>query len=347
MKQAECIWALGAVLGEGPLWREAEQALYLVDIKGRRLHRWQQADGARASWGLSEMTGWVLPCAHDAGLLAGLQSGIAYLDFAPAPAPAPAPAAAPAPAPAPAPAHAHALPDQLASRAGKPAPALNVRWLHRLHAPGSRLRLNDAKADRFGNVWFGTMDHVQEGNPVGELFRLNTDGKIERFDTGYGVTNGPAFSPDGRTLYHTDSARRTVYAFDLDQAGVPHNKRVWHQFEAADGYPDGMAVDTAGCVWIAFWDGARIARFAASGQLLASVPMPVMRPTSLAFGGADFRTLFITSARAPAGADLHGSDALLQGGLFRLRVDVPGAPALGYGGRLKSGSAAPAAAHCA
>lgn len=323
MKQAECIWALGAVLGEGPLWHEAGQALYFVDIKGRRLHRWQQADGARASWGLSEMIGWVLPSTHEAGLLAGLQSGIACLEFAP---------------------QALAQPGAPVSSAGKP-PAMNVRWLHRLHAPGSHLRLNDAKADRFGNVWFGTMDHVREGNPVGELFRLDVDGKIERFDTGYGVTNGPAFSPDGRTLYHTDSARRTVYAFDLDQAGRPHNKRVWHQFEAADGHPDGMAVDTAGCVWIAFWDGARIARFAASGQLLASVPMPVMRPTSLAFGGADFRTLFITSARAPAGADLHGSDALLQGGLFRLRVDVPGAPALGYCGRLKTAS--PAAAHCA
>lgn len=322
MKQAECIWALGAALGEGPLWREAEQALYLVDIKGRRLHRWQQADGARASWGLSEMTGWVLPCAHDAGLLAGLQSGIAYLEFASA--------------------ETQATPGAPVSRGARPGPALNVRWLHRLHAPGSRLRLNDARADRFGNVWFGTMDHVQEGNPVGELFRLDVDGKIERFDTGYGVTNGPAFSPDGRTLYHTDSARRIVYAFDLDQAGTPHNKRVWRQFDAADGYPDGMAIDTAGCLWIAFWDGARIARFSPAGQLLANVPMPVLRPTSLAFGGADFRTLFITSARTPAGVDLHGAEALMQGGLFRLRVDVAGAPALSYGGCITATTRTPA-----
>ncbi len=317
MKQAECIWALGAVLGEGPLWHVAQQALYFVDIKGRRLHRWQSSGGARTSWGLSEMIGWVLPCRHDAGLLAGLQSGIAYLDFA---------------------ADSGDLPQS--SPGGSASKNLNVRWLHRLHAPGSRLRLNDACADARGNVWFGTMDHVNEGNPVGELFRLGSDGRIERFDSGYGVTNGPVFSPDGKTLYHTDSARRTVYAFDLDERGNPHGKRVWRQFDAADGYPDGMAVDTAGCLWIAFWDGARIARFSASGHMLASLPLPVLRPTSVAFGGADFRTLFITSARQPAGVDLQGADALLQGGLFRLRVDVPGAPACAWGGRIHAAAAA-------
>lgn len=293
MSKAECIWPVGAILGEGPLWREQERSLYFVDIKGKRVHRWQQMDGARKSWGLSEMVGWLVPCRQSPGLLAGLHSGIAYLEFA--------------------------------------SPALNLRWLHRLHAPGSTLRLNDAKADAHGNLWFGSMDHVQEGNPVGELFRLDVRGKIERFDTGYGVTNGPAFSPDGKILYHTDSAARRIYAFDLDTAGLPSNKRVWLQFEPMQGYPDGMTTDAEGCVWIAHWDGACVTRWSPQAQLLQTIPVPVARPTSVALGGADFRTLFVTSARSQSAA---AGDPMLQGGLFQVQVEVPGLPACAYAGRV-------------
>ena len=162
------------------------------------------------------------------------------------------------------------------------------------HLPGNRA--NDGKLDRRGRFWAGTMDDA-EVSDSGSLYLLEAGSAPRRMDSGYRVLNGPAFSPAGYRLYVTDSARRKIFALDLAPDGSLSHKRIFAQFAADDGYPDGMTVDSEGCLWIAFWDGWCVRRMAPDGSRLAEIAMPVQRPTSCTFGGADLSTLFITSAR--------------------------------------------------
>ncbi len=194
--------------------------------------------------------------------------------------------------------------------------------------PGNRF--NDGKIDRAGRLWAGTMDH-NEAADTGTLYRIDLDLSWTTIDTGYRVTNGPAFSVDGRTLYHTDSALQSVYRFALDAHGGVGEREVFLQFGPEDGYPDGMTVDAEDCLWIAFWDGWCIRRFSPEGALLLEVPVPVQKPTSVAFGGADWDRIFISSAsRDLSGAELAGQPN--AGGLFSFRPDVGGVTELPFGG---------------
>ena len=180
-------------------------------------------------------------------------------------------------------------------------------------------RFNDGKTDREGRFWAGTMDR-REREASGSLYRLDADLRWSRIDGGYRVTNGPAFSLDGRTLYHNDSALQTVYAFDLAEDGAASNRRVFARFGQGEGYPDGMTVDAEGCLWIAFWDGWCLRRLSPGGEVIGELEVPVQRPTSCAFGGPDLDRLFISSARR----DLSDEQRTMQpsaGGLF---MTVPG-----------------------
>jgi xylono-1,5-lactonase len=185
--------------------------------------------------------------------------------------------------------------------------------------PGNRF--NDGKIDRSGRLWAGTMDRAEQV-ASGSLYRLDPGLAWSRIDSGYRVTNGPAFSLDGRTMYHTDSALQTVYAFDLD-GGAASNRRVHLKFGIGDGYPDGMTVDADDCLWIAFWDGWCVRRFSPTGETLEQIRVPAQRPTSVAFGGANLDQLFVTTASR----DLSDADRAAQphaGGLFMTRPGVRG-----------------------
>lgn len=178
-------------------------------------------------------------------------------------------------------------------------------------------RLNDAKVDRWGRIWAGSKNDADD-SATGALYRLDTDYRWERLDDGYGVTNGPTFSFDGSILYHTDSAARQVYAFDLSPEGTLANKRVWLEFDEAWGYPDGMTTDAEGCIWIAHWDGARVSRFAPDGKLMHAVTMPATNITSCAFGGEKLDRLFVTSST------LGREDEEHAGKLFEIDAGVRG-----------------------
>lgn len=184
--------------------------------------------------------------------------------------------------------------------------------------PGNRI--NDGFADRHGRLWFGTMDDGEE-NPSGALYRRDRKILSEQ-DRNYIITNGPAMSPDGKTLYHTDTLLRTVYAFDVDAAGTLSGKRPFIVIDGA-GYPDGMAVDAEGCLWVALFGGWRIERFSPAGKLIGVVPFPCANITKLAFGGADLQTVHVTTAWK----GLSPAERLKQplaGGLFSFRADTPG-----------------------
>jgi D-xylonolactonase len=191
-------------------------------------------------------------------------------------------------------------------------------------------RFNDGKIDRRGHLWAGTMDDTERA-ATGTLYRIDAALDCVAIDAGYKVTNGPAFSPSGDRMYHNDSARQLTYAFDLDPDGVPSGRREFLRFGDADGYPDGMTVDSEACLWIAFWDGWCVRRYSPQGVLLQTIAMPVARPTSCTFAGSDLDRLYITSASIGLG----DADLVMQpnaGGLFICAPGVKGLADVPFGG---------------
>ncbi|MES2151230.1 MAG: SMP-30/gluconolactonase/LRE family protein [Pseudomonadota bacterium] len=182
-------------------------------------------------------------------------------------------------------------------------------------------RFNDGFVDAQGCLWFGSMDDA-EYRPTGSLYRLGASGEVQTRDRDYVITNGPAMSPDGKTLYHTDTLKKQVYAFDVLPEATLARKRV---FVAMDGpgHPDGMAVDADGFVWIALFGGARIERYSAAGELVGEVRFPCPNITKLAFGGDDLRTVYVTTAWKGMSPDVRAQYPL-AGALFTFRSETPG-----------------------
>ena len=184
-------------------------------------------------------------------------------------------------------------------------------------------RINDGIADAQGRLWFGTMDDAEVAQ-TGALYSWDIENGLIRHDDGFGVTNGPSFSPDARTFYLTDSFARAVYAYDHDD-GVLTNRRTFLTLEPEAGYPDGTTVDEDGGLWIGLWDGGSVRRYSADGTQTHEVPIPSRNVTKIGFGGAGRSTAYVTTAR-----DGVGQTALAEqpssGGLFSFETAHTGLP---------------------
>jgi sugar lactone lactonase YvrE len=205
------------------------------------------------------------------------------------------------------------------------APGGALEWLE---VPGLALgdeRFNDGKADRAGRFWSGTLDR-RLASPIGQLYRVEPGFRVTAMDRGFTISNGIGWSPDDRTMYFTDTPSRRIYRYDFDPAtGGIANRRVFVEVDAGHGGPDGMTVDAAGFVWSAQFDRWCVNRYAPDGRLDRSIRLPVQRPTTCMFGGADLATLYVTSARM----DLTDAALAAQpqaGGVFALEPGVRGLP---------------------
>lgn len=281
------------LLGEGVTWIARENAVYWVDILGHRLNRLTLDDGAIAEWdvleksGWGEKIGWIIERRDAPGFIAGLKSGFAALTLDPF---ALIPIAAPEPD----------LPDN---------------------------RMNDAAADPWGRIWAGTMHetgHETGARPDGALYRLDPDLTWHRADTGYHIANGPAVSPDGAWLYHTDSAIGQVYRYALSEEGIATREN-FITFPEIWGSPDGMAVDAEGGIWIAHWGGGCVSRFSPQGIREREIRLPASQITRCCFAGEDLSRMFVTSA-----AD--GVDEPHAGALFEVDPGVRGCPTRDFAG---------------
>lgn len=183
-------------------------------------------------------------------------------------------------------------------------------------------RLNDGVVGPDGALWFGSKNEP-ETVATGAWYRWTGVGEPHRFDDGYVVTNGPAFSLDGGTLYHSDSVSRRVLARSVSADGSVGENVVFAEIEHGAGYPDGLAVDSEGCVWVALWAGGAVRRYGHDGRLLDVVGLPCPNVTRPAFGGPDGHSLYVTTAAAGL-SEGERARYPLAGGLFELRVGVKG-----------------------
>ncbi|GAB3467260.1 SMP-30/gluconolactonase/LRE family protein [Polaromonas eurypsychrophila] len=276
--------------GESPVWHGGEQALYWVDIPARKLCRWQSGDGTVTHWETSEMLACIAQGGAPGCWVAGMETGIFELQ---------------------------------AQSGGQ----LTSRLLGGVTHAQPGMRFNDGRCDRQGRFWAGTMVmNMGLASPAGALYRFHPGTAVEKMLDGFITPNGLGFSPDGRTMYLSDShpSVQMIWAFDYDTStGTPSNRRVFVDMNPLPGRPDGAAVDEDGCYWICGNDAGLVHRFTPDGKLDRSLPVPVKKPAMCAFGGAGLDTLFVTSIR-PDGVDV--SDQPLAGGVFALRPGVRGLP---------------------
>jgi len=260
----ERVSAKRALVGECPVWSVDQQSWYWVDIPAKTIWGMDGA-GELRSWTCAEMVACIAP-ARDGSILAGMETGVFRL----------------------------ALHDDGSVEAT------------RLAAPEALeagMRFNDGRCDRQGRFWSGTMfmDMVAE-RAVGQLYRYSSgEGLSAPIVSGLLTQNGLAFSPDGRTMYLSDSHPKSqqVWVFDYDtDSGTPTNRRPFVDMRAHPGRPDGAAVDADGCYWTCGNDAGVLLRFTPDGRLDRTIEVPMAKPSMCSFGGPGLDTLLVTSISA-------------------------------------------------
>ncbi|WP_226781299.1 SMP-30/gluconolactonase/LRE family protein [Oceaniglobus trochenteri] len=274
------------LLGEGPIWDHDRERLWFIDSLGKRVFRCTAEGGEMRAWTVPSAIG-SMALRENGGAIVALEDGFHALDL----------------------------------DSGETRPIIDPEP----DRPGNRL--NDGKVDPAGRFLCGSMDKG-ETDPTGTLWRLDPDLSVHRLEDGIICSNGPCFSPDGTTLYFADSFSGTISAFDYDPAtGDATNRRSFAQMPAVrGGAPDGATVDAEGCVWSACVFDGRVFRFAPDGTVDRVIEMPVRKITSLAFGGHDLTTLFVTSMAEPPLPKYPG-DGPQRGATFRIDgLGVAGRP---------------------
>jgi sugar lactone lactonase YvrE len=279
-----------ATLGEGALWDDGSQRLLWVDILEKRVGLLDPSTLGNHFLQLDSFVGTVVPAAGDS-LMVAVREGFARLD--------------------------------------RTSGALSAPLRPEGH-DASRMRFNDGKCDPCGRFWAGTMA-LDESGQDGTLYRLDTSGAVKRMVEKVAISNGIVWSLDRRIMYYIDTPTAAVAAFDYDdETGDIRNRRVAFPIPAEMGWPDGMAIDSDGMLWIALWDGWAVSQWdPRTGRLLQTIRLPVARVTSCAFGGSSRDTLFITSARVGLSQEqLEGQP--LAGGVFAVAAGSTGRPAFTY-----------------
>ena len=273
------------LVGESPVWSTREQALYWVDVEGKCVRRLDRDGHTHARWSMPEAIGSI-GLRCNGGLVGATRIGFVFLD----------------------------------TTSGKVTALTDPE----ADLPGNRF--NDGKVDRAGRFWAGTKNLANNAQPTGSLYRLDADLRAHRVTGGISCANGIAWSPDNRTMYLCDTWVRRIYRFEFDlAAGLVGQRSLFAELAESEGFPDGLTVDAEGFIWNAHYDGCRITRYAPDGAIVQVLRMPVRHVTSLAFGGADLRTLYVTSASMRLSAEERQSQPL-AGHVLAIEPGVAGLP---------------------
>ena len=274
-------------VGESPLWSPAEQALYWVDIEGRQLHRWTYADQRVQSWPTEERPACIALHAGG-GLIAGMDTGVFHLQ-------------------------------------PQADGALAATRMAAVDHPQPGMRFNDGRCDRQGRFWAGTMVRdMSLARPAGSLYRMDAQrGLSAPLVQGLVTQNGLGFSPDGKTMYLSDShpSVQQIWQLPLHDDGSLGERMLFVDMRELPGRPDGGAIDADGCYWICGNDAGVVHRFTPDGRLDRSIAVPTSKPSMCSFGGPQLDVLFITSIRP---GQPQGDDVALGGAIFATRPGVVG-----------------------
>jgi sugar lactone lactonase YvrE len=213
--------------------------------------------------------------------------------------------------------YAHLAVDRTVTMLAQPEPALVTP-----------MRMNDGKCDRQGRFWAGSMAWDKRVG-AGSLYRLDPDLTVTVALTGTTISNGMAWAPDDQYVYYIDTPTRRIDRFAVSPEGVLSGRAPVVELESGPGFPDGMCIDDEGCLWVALWDGYAVRRYAPDGELLAVVDVEAPQVTSCCFGGADGRTLFITTSQEDMDADTRARHPH-SGKVFAVGLDVSGPPAAAF-----------------
>lgn len=274
--------------GEGPTWDDRAQALFHVDIPARTVYRIDAASRTTQKWVFPSEVGSI-GLADSGRLVVAVRHAVGLFDTA------------------------------------------DGKWTALAQIEPERVRTtrtNDGKVGPDGAFWVGTMDDRDDvpKEPIGALYRVTADGKIEKKIEGVVISNGLAWSPDGRTMYHTDARAGWIDRWDFDPASgkIGGRKRI-ATMDNEGGRPDGGAADADGNYWSAGVSAHCLNKFAPDGKLLDKVQVPVAAPTMPCFGGADMRTLYVTSLRVGRTPESLAQYPLTGVTVFA-RAPVAGAP---------------------
>jgi|TARA_B100000315_G_scaffold257852_1_gene308103 sugar lactone lactonase YvrE len=194
-------------------------------------------------------------------------------------------------------------------------------------------RPNDGKCDAAGRLWLGTMNTEDPARPTGAFYRIDPDLTVSKIAGGLRVPNGLAWSPDDRTMYHTDTRAGMVrrHAFDPGTGRRGEGAPYFAFDRATTGVVDGAAMDSSGGYWAALYGGARVVRINSAGEIDREIPLPVSQPTMPAFGGPEMKTLFVTTASQKLDETALAAEPE-AGGLLMLETEVSGHPVYPFGG---------------
>ncbi len=277
----DCVLDAKAQIGEGAIWCSKQNVLFWVDIPAGILHRFDPSDNSNISWTMGEALGCFALTEQSTVVLA-LPSG--FYEFN----------------------------TETEKKVRLTGPDVSLK----------KQQFNDGSIDQRGRFYAGTMrtngNHVNE--PSGTLYSLSGELDVKEVMTGFHILNGMAFSPDGKTAYVSDSfpTVRTIWAFDYDlDDGAWSNKRIFFDTHGLAGRPDGAAIDSEGCYWMAGVSGWELVRITPEGKVDMEIKFPVEKPTRIAFGGSNMDTLYVTSLGCDITAGTHQPNA---GGLFALKV---------------------------
>lgn len=284
--KVECIQSVEARLGETPLWCERTQSLLWIDIEEPRLWRLDPSTGK--TWSQAQSCTYL-------GSQALTRSGR------------------------------HLLARDLDLVVLDPETGRSEVFASTPDEAFPATRLNDGRVDAHGRLWIGTMDNgLQDG--LGRLYRVDPDGSVTPFYDDVVVSNGIAFEPDGRHMFFTDTRRHLTWRITLDDAGErPVSREVFADYSAGGERPDGACVDADGCLWQAFFAGGCVVRYTPDGRIDRKIALPVTNPTCLCFGGADYKTLFVTSAFKFL-SEAQRADEPLAGSVFAITGAGQGVP---------------------
>ena len=278
-------------LGETPLWCDTRQTVWWIDIESPKLQSYEPATGRYTAHAFDTTFLGSVALRADGSFLLALD--LSLYTFEPATA--------------------------------------ALKLFAKVEDPATGNRLNDGRTDRQGRFWVGAMD-IGLVNPKGGLYRIGTDGAVDKMASGIKLPNSIGVSPDGRTLYCSDTRSYVLWAFDLDPlSGAVSNRRMLKDFTAHSDRPDGLCVDAEGFIWLAIFAGSRILRLAPTGEVDRVVDLPVTNATCMCLGGADLRTLYISTARKYLTPEQIDREPW-AGALLAMDVEVPGLPEVRFAG---------------